>query len=299
MMSGISRKMFVGILIGVVAILVAGSLFFVADTYYKKALDLPDFLVDKKIQYGETASHLNPLRSEYKSFLALAYMLRAQDELRKPRSEQRSDVFQDTLNQALAYAKRATELSPRDARSWEALGYVYASLVGVPGAVDLALKAYERSRELSPRDSSILLALGKLELEKSNIDKAQELFDKAFALDPESQDALFQLAMLDKKRGNTNSAILRLEELVQNYPSDMKIVLELGLLYANTDKLAKATEAFQRVLQYNPLHSDAHFALGVVYEKQRKKQQALEEFQKVLELNPGNEHVIQKIQLLQ
>ena len=87
---------------------------------------------------------------------------------------------------ALAAAKRAAELAPRDARMWRALGNVQLEVEDGPGA----LRSFGQAVALDAQDVESLKQVGVLHARVGRTSEAKAAFDAALALRPDDANAL-------------------------------------------------------------------------------------------------------------
>jgi len=99
---------------------------------------------------------------------------------------------------AVYHYTRATQIDPRNARSFDSLGTAQLMNGNVPGA----LRAHRRAVELRPgfAMARINLAAGLARI--AHIDEAAEQLEVALQLEPENVTALVNLATLEAHRGN-------------------------------------------------------------------------------------------------
>jgi Tfp pilus assembly protein PilF len=289
---------------GILSIYFFGVKFYLADVNYQK------FFAENRIERLERATVLNPYQSVYRVSLSRLYLDKFVSEAQKSANEIDQNALSVYAFQAINYSKGgqvgnvyikgATELAPNNVICWETLGIVYRQLQGlVEGASDWAIKSFEKAMSLEPTNPVLLTEIGKIYVNKGDIQKAREESGKAKELKSDYADAFLQEASIYEKEGNLDEAISQIEILAASYPMDPEIILELGRLYFNKEQTDKAIVQFQKAIALEPNYSNAHYSLGIAYEKNGEISKAIIEFKKVLSLNPGNADIQKKIEQLE
>jgi len=201
--------------------------------------------------------------------------------------------FQQVLRTAISNGKNSVSLDPTNYQNWLALGNVYAAiaLIGVPGAEDRAIEAYEVARGKAPKNPAIPLIEARLKAQGGNIDTAREYIVEALKLKPNYTDAIFLLAQIEASAGNINEAINSVEVAVAIDPNNAGLYFQLGLLRYNNGSFAKAAEAFEQATVLVPEFSNAKYFLGLSYYQLDRAKDAEKQFAELKDLNPNNEEV--------
>jgi len=272
--------------------------FYGADMAYKAAQNIQRTDTAKSIEKGVEAAQMNPYQAEYKMFVGRSYLSRALSELQKPESERDQEIISQDVQFAIAYAKEASEVSPKRAEAWKTLGAVYRDIPFAAGAQDWAARSFETAIALEPTNPVLRTELGKLYVASEQYDKARMQFERAAALQPDYVEAQMQLALILEKEKDMEGALAKMKDIALRYPLDAESLFQLGRLQYNNGQVEEAIVQFRQILRLIPSHSNARFALGAALEKQGKTEEAIQEFEKVLELNPGSEQVMRKLQEL-
>lgn len=279
------------------ALLIGFSLVVLVGYFYGAKFYLAD--INYKTQRVEKAVELNPYRSQYKIVLARNYLQKVLEEIEKPTDQQDQVVLSQSVERAIAFSKKATELSPNRVAAWETLGMIYRDIRGIAtGALEWSIKSFEKALELEPVNPVFHTELGKLYSEQGNFQKAKKSFNRAKALKPDYIDALIQEVLIYEKEDNLEIAIREMEDLASKFPFNIEVMFQLGRLYFNGNRIDEAISQFKKVIDIMPNHSNALYSLGVAYQTRGEKELAIEAFEKVLRLNPGNEDVISKLKQL-
>jgi tetratricopeptide (TPR) repeat protein len=255
-----------------------------------------------------SAASLNPAIDLYWRDLAQLYLSQvnrvSQDASLS--QEEKQKQTQATIQNAVAATQRAVAASPANIANWNVQGFVYRSLIGVPGADALALGAYEKAKELEPASPFSWTELGRVyilqaqslasqkgkEAQKDEaLLKALENLQKAIELKADYAPAHFLTAAVYEQQGKEDEAIAKLEETKKVAPNDTGLAFQLGTVYWQKKDLDKAQLELERAISLNPNYSNARYILGLVFDAKKEKAKALEQFNKIAELNPDNEEV--------
>src|SRR5262249_5484278 len=139
----------------------------------------------------------------------------------------RAEYAVGKLKQAQAALDSALKDTPDDATA-----LVYRALVRAQqGGVDLAVRDLER---LARGEPSTLpqYALGKLALERGDLDRAQKYLEAATTGNSETYRAALLLARIHERRGRPGDAIRVLEKAVADNPAFVPAQAQLALLHA-------------------------------------------------------------------
>ena len=257
------------------------------------------------------AATLNPSVDLYWRDLSQLYLSRL-NEISQDSSlsqDQKREQSQTVIQSAVNAVQRAVASAPANIANWNVQGFVYRSLIGVPGADALALAAYEKAKELEPSSPFSWTELGRvyiLQAQSLASDKAKETeraaalesalgnLQKAIELKADYAPAHFLTAAVYEQQGKEDEAIAKLEETKTVAPNDTGLAFQLGTVYWQKKDFNKAQAELERAISLNANYSNARYILGLVFDAKKDKAKALEQFNKIAELNPGNEEV-QKI----
>lgn len=220
--------------------------------------------------------------------------------------EEKQKQTQAAIQSAVNATQKATTASPANIANWNVQGFVYRSLIGVPGADALALGAYEKAKELEPASPFSWTELGRVYLlqaqsfakEKGKeaqkdeaLVKALENLQKAVELKGDYAPAHFLTAAVYEQQGKDEEAIAKLEETKKVAPNDTGLAFQLGVIYWQKKDLDKAQAELERAISLSQNYSNARYILGLVFDAKKNKAKALEQFNKIAELNPDNGEV--------
>ncbi|PJC21945.1 hypothetical protein CO059_02930 [candidate division WWE3 bacterium CG_4_9_14_0_2_um_filter_48_10] len=134
--------------------------------------------------------------------------------------EERSNI-QYLVSQAIAEAKRATDLSPLDVGNWEVLAQTYRNLIGfAQGAEDWAANAYLQAINLDLFNPVLRVNFGGLFYQQQDFERAIEQFRAAVNLKNNFANAHYNLGRAYTETGKTDLAITEIETALRLTPED-------------------------------------------------------------------------------
>jgi len=294
-------------ILGLVLFLFQGQKYF-AEINYSKGIELSQQgNIDQAIDYIQRATSLNPSVDIYWRDLAQLYLSRAnlisQDQ--KLEAEQKGQLVHQAITNGVQSLNQAVNTSLFNVANWNVRGFFYRSLIGVPGAGEIALESYRKAIELEPASPFAYGEMGRVYIlmaqdfrEKQMEEGRQEALslairnlEKAIELKSDYAPAHYLLAVAYDQQGKEDEAVSRLEETKRLFPQDIGISFQLGMLYWRKEKWDKAQKEFEEITKLNPDYSNARYMLGLVYDKKGEKNKAKEQFEKVAQLNPENQEV--------
>jgi tetratricopeptide (TPR) repeat protein len=300
---------FLLVLIFGLGLLFVGGQKYIAEAKYLKGVQASQQgNVQGAIQGVAGAAALNPQIDLYWRDLAQLYLSRLNEisQNKALSQDQKREQSQAVIQSAVNAVQRATAVAPANIANWNVQGFVYRSLIGVPGADALALSAYEKAKELEPASPFSWTELGRVyilqaqslasqkgkETERETaLAKAFENLSKAIELKADYAPAHFLTAAVYEQQGKNDEAIAKLEETKRVAPNDTGLAFQLGTVYWQKKDLDKAQGELERAISLNANYSNARYILGLVFDAKKDKAKALEQFNKIAELNPDNEEV--------
>jgi tetratricopeptide (TPR) repeat protein len=253
---------------------------------------------------------LNPYNDTYLNSLSQVALLRVNEEMIKPKSNERDLRAQQFIADAVNLSKAAADLNPQNPDNWIQRGIVYRSVIGyLSGAEEWMLNSFSQASNLQPKNPYTFFEMGRsymllvdYTLSQSQdqqsqakaldyLNKAEEQFNKAVEMKSDYAPAHYQLALIYDQKGQTDSAINKMEITKANFPNDIGLAFQLGLLYYKKQDWIKAQAEFERAISLDSNYSNARYFLGLIYDRQGNKEAAKEQFEKITELNPDNQEV--------
>lgn len=156
-------------------------------------------------------------------------------------SNEEQATLQTIFDKALQSATLAINYDPKNYINHQMLGVVYstAGRLGVEGAGDKAIEAYNVASKLNPLNPGLKLSVAN---EYSNANKnteAKKFAEEALSLSPNYIDALVFLAQTEKRLGNTNKATEYAERALVLNPNDKNLVEFANNIKSNQSNATK------------------------------------------------------------
>ncbi len=207
--------------------------------------------------------------------------------------EQTRTQFQDALGSAIDAAKKAIDTNKTNYVNWILLGKVYESiiLVGVDGAYENAVSAYNQALVLNPTSPEVHLILSRVEISKGDLAKAKEHISEALNLKNNYTEAIFLLSQIQAGEGKLGDAIETAKKASLLSPNNIGIFFQLGFLRYQNKDYKGAISALERAVILQPVYSNAKYFLGLSYSKVGRKKDAIAQFKDIEYLNPDNKEV--------
>ncbi len=201
--------------------------------------------------------------------------------------------FQASLGGAISNAQSAIEYDESNYMNWIALGRVYESVtpLGIDGAYENAVSAYENAIERNPTNPALYIMLARVDVAKEDLDGAKINVEKALLLKSNYTEALFLLSQIEEQSGNIKEAIAQSEKASLIAPNDIGIFFKLGFLKYTDDDYSGAIIALERAVALNPVYANAKYFLGLSYDKVGRYDEAIAQFKDIEYLNPTNSEV--------
>jgi tetratricopeptide (TPR) repeat protein len=206
---------------------------------------------------------------------------------------------------AIEEFKKATELNPKDAPGFLALGVAYMQSGDYGSAIPPLNKALELDPNLAAAHKPLGYALlsqgyavkavaqfegtddkaglGIAQLETGDLPSAVQNLQAAVSAQPNNEDMLYYLA---RATGLYSKQLYDL--LLTSYPNSARANLALGENYAALRQVPQAVERYQAALRERPDLPGPHLALGKVYADASLWKEAEEAFRAEAKLQPGN-----------
>ncbi|NQU83207.1 MAG: tetratricopeptide repeat protein [Parcubacteria group bacterium] len=296
-----SSFIFILVFSGVIVFGIFLGRFYVANVSYASSVNAAGAgEYDLMISRAERAVRYHPSSASYHVALARAYLLQAAAESRS--SEADTTKITNLVAAGVNQARLATNLAPRDVKTWETLVTLYENARSIaPNAVDWAVAALDKTIELDSSNASNFLRRGNLKFLLQKYDDAKSDYEESIRLKANYVDAFVRLSLLEEVRQDMDAAVMRMSDAFRFAPQDSEILFQLGRLLYNRNAendMNLAEQAFRGSVQFNPNHSNALYSLATLLERQGKTAEALGLYKRVLQLNPDNEEVRTKVRYL-
>jgi tetratricopeptide (TPR) repeat protein len=188
---------------------------------------------------------------------------------------------------ALAYLSTAIDQSPENFKAWLAIGQV-----------DLELQNYERAAAslkralaLNAGSPEVWNNLGGVELAAGRYNEALRCFEKMLELAPDSLYGLTNAALAMTKMKRTSDAERLYRKAVELHPSDADTIDRLGLLVAQSGRVGESIELFKRALALDSRNISVINNLGVAYLHAGQRDDAIAAFRYGFEVAPANDMI--------
>lgn len=316
----ISSLGFIG---GLVLVLITSYftlLMYFADIKYAQALKETDY--QKGADMVTKAISWNNHNSDYYRTLSQIALNLLSVEIKKPKTDpNRGARMQNYVSSSVNFAKKATEIDPREALNWTNLGTIYRNLLTLVDGVDkLSEEAYLKAIELRPGDASYYNQIGSLYLTEGDLlaqialsgsansararegamaayVTAEDYLKKSINISNNFGLAIYNLGMVYEREGKLSEAIKQLEKIAPFNSNQPGLMFELGLLYYRAGRKDDAVNQLQRAVLLVPDYANARWYLALIYEEKGDADGAIEQLEKILEVdvNKGNVQVTEKL----
>ncbi len=202
-------------------------------------------------------------------------------------TEEQQVQFRGLLERAILNANRAVELDESNYLNWIALGQVYRSIapLGIDGAYDSAVRAFNEALARRPDSPTILFALAELEAVEGNTDAAEALLRQALTRRPNYTDAIFALAQLQILSGDIAAAEESVVAATLLNPNNPLVFFQLGILRFSQGDYEGASEALSRAVGLDPVYANARYFLGLSRYYLGDTEAAIGQFERVIATN--------------
>jgi Flp pilus assembly protein TadD len=173
----------------------------------------------KAIRYNPTKTNFHMTFSQ--TNLALANSIASNATQEQPLSATDRSLVSEMLRLAIAEAKIATAMSPKNILVWENLANVYQSITGVvTGADQWALSAYQQSVLLDPTNPLQRMNLAGMYIRLSRYEDAISQLQVAAILNPNLANIHYNLANVYGLTKQYNKQVMELKQTLTLIPGD-------------------------------------------------------------------------------
>ena len=185
-------------------------------------------------------------------------------------------------DQAKDALSQALILNPRFAIAHDALGQVDEEA----GDLERALAAYRRARELEPTRAKFLRHLARVQLRLDKTTEAQETLLALVRFEPSDVEARYQLGVLELRANAPDLAVTDFRKVLERSPNHVMAWNGLGLSYTRIGAFGEAMQALEKAQALEPENARTQTNLGIVAATQHHWSDAREAWQRALELDP-------------
>lgn len=151
-----------------------------------------------------------------------------------------------------------------------------------------AQNEFNRALIINPRYYQAYNALGVIELNTGNWNKARQYFGRALEVDPNYATAIDNLGTVDYLQGNHDLAQKRFMKSISLNPNSSTAYFHLAQVYDKKSGYSKALDALDHSLRIKGNSSVAYNLRGEILKKQGNEAAAIESFKKSIALKPEN-----------
>jgi len=130
------------------------------------------------------------------------------------RSNPDQAIITSSVQQAINEAQSAISLNPKKASNWENLGIIYKNVLGVKGAEQWAIAAFQRAILLDTQNVSYRLELGGVFYSLKQYENAIKIFQEATLLKPDLPNSYYNLAHSYYQNQNSKEAVRVMDMLL-------------------------------------------------------------------------------------
>jgi tetratricopeptide (TPR) repeat protein len=195
--------------------------------------------------------------------------------------------------EALAYYKKALEISTRDGRNFLALAEYYVRRNMWRDAEEAALDGLESPHVTKEAMEGLYVALATTMMKTKRIEEAGQVMDEALEASPDlvnmhlrRMKLYFLLGKMKEGKKEGEEIIKRVERQLKCAPSASDIWSVLGDCSSMLGRLEKAHDAYTQAMKFNAMDSEAVRGLGVLAEKAGDLGKAIELFSRFVLLEP-------------
>lgn len=196
----------------------------------------------------------------------------------------------DEKQQARAFLMRASQLEPRDARTWERLGEL-GLREGTQDGQRLAIESLRRAVECDPyfaHAHSRLASMLSFQYganDRANLQEAERLAQRAIELDPSSKEAWKALGTIRERLEDPAGARQAYERSLELEPDYSEALAGLGKLLQREGEAERALEVLERSYELHPLDPNNAFELASAYRAAGRLPESKQLFRVTIGLN--------------
>lgn len=189
---------------------------------------------------------------------------------------------------AEAALHKAVDLNKNNTDALEKLGKVQLQR----GNMDQALALYQQAIKDNPQDAHFYVLAGELYEARQNLDQAKAMYQQALVVSPNNPLASNNLAyVLLRQGGNIDIAMNMAQTARRGMPNSPNAADTLGWAYYQKGIYQSAVDQFLEALRLNqknggPDSATVHYHLGLAYEKLKQNALAREHLERAVKLKP-------------
>lgn len=186
------------------------------------------------------------------------------------------------LQEALVYAKKATQLEPQSSVAWGLVGNLHLNL----NQLDRSIKALEKSKWLSSQNSGVLFSLGAAYFGKGDYARAKDLFEAGIKIKPRALAGIFNLGNTYVKLGQPKIALAHYRRAIAVDKRFWPALNNIGLIQYEMEDVSEAIQSWQKAQKIDENATEAKLALGVALFHQGEQAKGLSLVTAALKADP-------------
>lgn len=127
------------------------------------------------------------------------------------------------------------------------------------------------------------LHLGRLYLERQEIEKAMGCFNKVLEHQPVNKEAILGVLNLYERTGQFDQLLEKCNDAISIFPEDVDILFRCAEIYINMQKFDEAIDSLIKIKEIEPKNIKARRLLGNIYLKENRIEKAWEEYLPILD----------------
>lgn len=213
-------------------------------------------------------------------------------------------------DKAISNYQTALDLDQDQAAAYMGVGLAYMKKGKSDRAIDNLSQAIALSEDPEVESPGVSLGtahyyLGKVYLEKGDLEQAFEELTFALAYNPTNADAIFLLGQVHEAQGNLDEAKAQYDMALRLTPNFTEVYIQLGNLYRGQGDLlnaeyndamgllfsgsvAEAIEQFNELKLMMPDNAEVHWGLGWAYEKLNMREEAIAAYREAVLIDPNH-----------
>ena len=185
---------------------------------------------------------------------------------------------------ALPYLERVIERTPDNARVLVLIGQIRLETSDIAGAE----QAFTRALAADPKSVNALIGLGDVAVQRDHAAQASSQYERALAIDPHAGEAANALGLLVAKQGDAGRARQYFEQAIASRRDYAEAINNLAVLYSQQGKMNDAIAAWTYGIKVAPDEDILYLNLGRAYVGLGSNDKARVTMQQLLERNPEN-----------
>lgn len=184
-----------------------------------------------------------------------------------------------------AFYQHTLKYAPDSFRANNNLGKLYHA----SGRTDEAIVLFKKAIEINPRDADSYNNLAAVSYEPGkNEQEIIRLFKKAVNHNPTHAKAYYNLGKLYGDIGDYEQAVPSLKKAIQLNPNYVEAYNKLGVVYGKTGKREEAIELIKKALAINPSYGEGYRSLGSLYNDMGMKEESIASLKKAVMIDPND-----------